>query len=89
MALKAVHVSEVPNLDHVPDLAVAGSRGRGGRRGSASPAKFLVIGHRGKGMNLLSSPDPRMTAVKENSVVSFNDAGRSGVDFVEFDVQVS
>ncbi|ONK77854.1 uncharacterized protein A4U43_C02F11430 [Asparagus officinalis] len=94
MALKAVHVSDVPSLDHVPDVSIATSRVPTkaveiGRWGSKPPAKFLVIGHRGNGMNLLSSPDPRVTAVKENSVVSFNDAGRFAVDFVEFDVQVT
>lgn len=39
-------------------------------------------------MNALSSPDPRLKIVKENTVLSFNEAGRFPVDFVEFDVQV-
>ncbi|KAK1318395.1 hypothetical protein QJS10_CPB04g00189 [Acorus calamus] len=88
MALKAVHVSDVPNLDHVPQtsLSVPPSRlFRGGSRNS----RFTVIGHRGKGMNALSSSDRRMKSVKENSILSFNEAGRFGVDFVEFDVQVT
>lgn len=45
----------------------------------------MVIGHRGSGMN----KDLRLKAIKENSILSFNEAGRSCVDFVEFDVQVS
>lgn len=51
---------------------------------------LVVIGHRGKGMNALASPDERMREVKENSVRSFNDAARvAGVGYVEFDVQVT
>lgn len=50
--------------------------------------RFAVIGHRGKGMNALASPDRRLQEVKENSVRSFNEAARFPVDYVEFDVQV-
>ncbi|CAI9111624.1 OLC1v1011887C3 [Oldenlandia corymbosa var. corymbosa] len=53
------------------------------------PAKFLVIGHRGNGMNILQSTDRRMKAIKENSILSFNTAAKFPVDFVEFDVQVT
>lgn len=50
---------------------------------------LVVIGHRGKGMNALASPDERLREVKENTVRSFNDAASvSGVAYVEFDVQV-
>lgn len=51
--------------------------------------KFLVIGHRGSGMNILQSPDRRMKAIKENTIRSFNAAANYPVDYVEFDVQVS
>ena len=51
-------------------------------------SKFMVIGHRGRGMNALASPDHRLKIVKENTVLSFNEAGKFPVDFVEFDVQV-
>lgn len=51
--------------------------------------KFLVVGHRGKGMNALASPDRRMKEIKENSILSFNAAGRFAIDLVEFDVQVT
>ena len=45
-----------------------------------------MIGHRGKGMNALASPDERMREVKENSVRSFNEAARvAGVGYVEFE----
>jgi glycerophosphoryl diester phosphodiesterase len=64
-------------------------------RDAAAPASggarppLVVIGHRGKGMNALASPDERLQEVKENSVRSFNDAARvAGVGYVEFDVQV-
>lgn len=50
--------------------------------------KFLVIGHRGNGMNKLQSSDPRMKSIKENSILSFNTAASFNLDFVEFDVQV-
>lgn len=58
--------------------------GRGGFR----PPKFVVIGHRGNGMNVLQSPDRRMKAFKENSILSFNAAADYFADFIEFDVQV-
>lgn len=51
-------------------------------------SKFLVIGHRGNGMNTLQSSDRRMRAIKENSILSFNAASKFPIDFVEFDVQV-
>lgn len=50
--------------------------------------KFLVIGHRGNGMNMLQSSDLRMKAIKENTILSFNTAGKHPIDFIEFDVQV-
>ncbi|BFG27168.1 hypothetical protein CerSpe_134420 [Prunus speciosa] len=95
MALKAVHVSDVPNLDQVPEnasLALYSTRfSKGvemGRVASRIP-KFLVIGHRGNGMNALQSSDRRMRAIKENSIASFNSAANFPIDFVEFDVQVT
>ena len=57
------------------------------RNGFKMP-KFVVVGHRGSGMNVLQSSDPRMKAIKENSIVSFNAAAKFPIDFVEFDVQV-
>ncbi|GJV84904.1 glycerophosphodiester phosphodiesterase GDPD1, chloroplastic-like protein [Tanacetum coccineum] len=50
--------------------------------------EFMVIGHRGAGMNLVQSDDPKMKFIKENTVLAFNAAGDIGVDFVEFDVQI-
>ncbi|KAH7847810.1 hypothetical protein Vadar_030480 [Vaccinium darrowii] len=98
MALKAVHVSDVPNLDQVPEnasLSLYSTRFPKGmdvssiRTGFKVP-KFLVIGHRGSGMNILHSSDRRMKALKENSILSFNAAAaNSSVDFIEFDVQVT
>jgi len=51
--------------------------------------KFVVIGHRGNGMNVLQSSDRRMRAIKENTIMSFNAASTFPLDFVEFDVQVT
>ena len=50
--------------------------------------KFMVIGHRGSGMNILQSCDPRMKSIQENSILSFNAASKFPIDFIEFDVQV-
>ncbi|TKY63017.1 Glycerophosphodiester phosphodiesterase GDPD1 [Spatholobus suberectus] len=95
MALKAVHVSDVPSLDLVPEnasLALCSSRFPNGvemsRSGFKMP-KFVVIGHRGNGMNVLQSSDRRMRAIKENTIMSFNAASTFPVDFIEFDVQVT
>ncbi|XP_055805724.1 glycerophosphodiester phosphodiesterase GDPD1, chloroplastic-like [Solanum dulcamara] len=90
MALTAVHVSDVPNLDQVPPLySTRFSQGVEIGRTSFKPSKFLVVGHRGNGMNLLQSADRRMKAVKENSILSFNAAANYPIDFIEFDVQVT
>ncbi|KAB1202851.1 Glycerophosphodiester phosphodiesterase GDE1 [Morella rubra] len=95
MALKAVHVSDVPNLDQVPENASLSlystrfSKGVDVGRGAYRVPKFSVIGHRGHGMNALHSSDRRMRAIKENSIASFNAASAFPIDFVEFDVQVT
>ncbi|GAA0153048.1 hypothetical protein Leryth_010795 [Lithospermum erythrorhizon] len=102
MALKAIQVCDVPNLDQVHDNPALPSNAssivkgdmvmnEGGVKkcGSLVPKKFVVMGHRGRGMNMLQSPDPRMKAIKENSIRSFNAAGRFNLDFIEFDVQVT
>ncbi|CAL9152719.1 glycerophosphodiester phosphodiesterase GDPD1, chloroplastic [Musa acuminata AAA Group] len=84
MALKVVHVMEVPSLHQVPETPTAAALlPRAAARG------FVVLGHRGKGMNALESADLRMRAVKENSLLSFNRAALFPIDFVEFDVQVT
>ncbi|XP_004492997.1 glycerophosphodiester phosphodiesterase GDPD1, chloroplastic-like [Cicer arietinum] len=95
MALKAVHVSDVPSLDLVPEnpsLSLLSSRFPNGLEmngGGFKMPKFVVIGHRGNGMNVLQSSDKRMRAIKENSIMSFNAASTFPLDFVEFDVQVT
>lgn len=40
-------------------------------------------------MNMSQSPDLRFSALKENSILSFNAASKSSLDFIEFDVQVN
>ncbi|MCL7024336.1 hypothetical protein MKW94_009358 [Papaver nudicaule] len=92
-AIKAVHVSDIPHLDQVTENASIYtnrfSKGIDCVRATLTPQKFRVIGHRGSGMNILHSSDNRMQAIKENSIVSFNNAAKFSVDFVEFDVQVT
>ncbi|GKU92838.1 hypothetical protein SLEP1_g6510 [Rubroshorea leprosula] len=98
MALKAVHVSDVPHLDQVPGNAALSVRSpqfskcvnedENEKCGYKFP-KFVVIGHRGSGMNMLQSSDGRMKSIKENSIRSFNNAASFPIDFIEFDVQVT
>lgn len=97
MALKAVHVSDVPHLDQVTENAALSLRSPrftkcvneegDGKCGFKFP-KFVVMGHRGSGMNMLQSADGRMKSIKENSIRSFNAAAGFPIDFIEFDVQV-
>ncbi|GKD62350.1 glycerophosphodiester phosphodiesterase GDPD1, chloroplastic-like protein [Tanacetum coccineum] len=94
MATKAVHASDVPNLDQVPEnatpLSIYGNRlptGVDVSNGGNKSSKFVVIGHRGHGMNILQSADRKMKAFKENSILSFNNAAKHPIDFIKFDVQ--
>ncbi|RAL38667.1 hypothetical protein DM860_002645 [Cuscuta australis] len=106
MALKAARVPELPVLDHhhhqvVPEINNAPaflsssppliSGGEENGKKEKKGGKFVVMGHRGHGMNLLElREDPRMRATRENTIRSFRHAGRlSRLDFVEFDVQVT
>ncbi|XP_065006161.1 glycerophosphodiester phosphodiesterase GDPD1, chloroplastic-like isoform X1 [Musa acuminata AAA Group] len=89
MALKAVHVSDVPTLDQVPAAPTVALSSSLTRLFKGAAERLVVIGHRGKGMNALASPDRRLKEVKENSLRSFNEAARFNIDFVEFDVQVT
>ncbi|GAB4828547.1 hypothetical protein Ancab_018206 [Ancistrocladus abbreviatus] len=93
-ALKEARVSGISNLHLVPDDLAASTTttlfspscsigGGGGGEGE----NFVVVGHRGSGMNVVQSADPRMRAFKENSILSFNAAALSNIHFVEFDVQ--
>uniref|UniRef100_A0ACD5UQ12 Uncharacterized protein n=1 Tax=Avena sativa TaxID=4498 RepID=A0ACD5UQ12_AVESA len=95
--LKAARVAAVPDIAAQLDLASACINGAESvmARDAVAPAAaarapLVVIGHRGKGMNALASPDERLREVKENSIRSFNEAARvAGVGYVEFDVQVT
>lgn len=98
MAVKAaIHISDVPHLDQVNDSAAASlslystrlSTGLDLNNGRRILPKFMVVGHRGHGMNVLQSTDKRMIAYKENSILSFNHAANHPIDFIEFDVQVT
>ncbi|KAK4841490.1 hypothetical protein QYF36_005391 [Acer negundo] len=100
MAIKAVHVSDVPYLDQVTEndtLTLLSSRFNKGVNDEVSDdtkkrlefRKFVVMGHRGSGMNMLQSSDQRMKSIKENSILSFNAATQFPIDFIEFDVQVT
>ncbi|KAJ3077244.1 Glycerophosphocholine phosphodiesterase [Podochytrium sp. JEL0797] len=49
-----------------------------------------LVGHRGIGMNaVLFAKDSRLPHISENTIESFAEALREGVQFVEFDAQVS
>ncbi|KAF6161568.1 hypothetical protein GIB67_009447 [Kingdonia uniflora] len=72
-ALKVVNANQVKD---VPTI-----------KGGVESSKFMVIGHRGCGMNMLRSSSDRK--IKENTILSFNAAAKFGVHFVEFDVQVT
>ncbi|KAE8715874.1 Glycerophosphodiester phosphodiesterase GDPD1 [Hibiscus syriacus] len=91
-ALKAFHVSDAPNLEKA-SLSLYSTRFSNGvelnRATSCRIPNFLLIGHRGHGMNILQSSDSRMKAIKENSLLSFNSAAKFPLDFIEFDVQVT
>ncbi|GLJ45804.1 hypothetical protein SUGI_0963880 [Cryptomeria japonica] len=101
MALKALHVSDVPvtepggisyNTDSTVTLINQLLDGPGKQiDGSVwkPSSEFVVVGHRGSGMNKVLSSDKRMQAIMENTITSFNEAARNGVRFVEFDVQVT
>ncbi|PQM33822.1 glycerophosphodiester phosphodiesterase GDPD2 [Prunus yedoensis var. nudiflora] len=99
MALRAVHVLNVPSLHQVTEnaaLALHSSRLAQGVKDEGEETKcgyewpkFMVVGHRGSGMNMLQSYDTRLKCIKENSILSFNSAAKFPIDFVEFDVQVT
>ncbi|KAK8965621.1 hypothetical protein KSP40_PGU021138 [Platanthera guangdongensis] len=83
MALKAAAVADIPALDQVHERVSSISLSSPCPR---KPARFAVIGHRGNGMNSRSSPS---VSVRENSILSFNQAAKFSIPFVEFDVQVT
>ncbi|KAL8229071.1 hypothetical protein R6Q57_013977 [Mikania cordata] len=97
MAVKtAIQFSDISHLDQVNDtpasLALHATRlptGLDVSNGRKIVPKFMVVGHRGHGMNVLQSTDKRMKAYKENSILSFNNAANHPLDFIEFDVQVT
>ncbi|KAG7398937.1 Glycerophosphocholine phosphodiesterase gpcpd1 [Phytophthora boehmeriae] len=49
----------------------------------------LTIGHRGMGRSYYQVDGYRLALTRENTLASFIMAGRSGADFVEFDVQLT
>ncbi|KAJ0844090.1 putative glycerophosphodiester phosphodiesterase [Helianthus annuus] len=94
----AIHISDVSHLDQVNDATAASlslyatrlpTGLDGGHNGRKIIPKFMVVGHRGHGMNILQSTDKRLKAYKENSILSFNHAANYPLDFIEFDVQVT
>lgn len=103
MALKTAHVTPLPNLDHqlsddlnhtnnVATIFNAYDHDNDNHDTGffkKPVGEFMVIGHRGTGMNLLQSSDPRMKLIKENSILAFNAAGNLNLDYIEFDVQVN
>ncbi|XP_071692863.1 glycerophosphodiester phosphodiesterase GDPD1, chloroplastic-like [Rutidosis leptorrhynchoides] len=103
MALKTVHLTPLSNnhnhhhhhLNHHsnnvphPTFNNCHHLDDNDHKGDPDNNKFMVIGHRGTGMNLLQSSDSRMKSIKENSILAFNSAGEFDIDFIEFDVQVT
>ncbi|ONK64517.1 uncharacterized protein A4U43_C07F26890 [Asparagus officinalis] len=81
MLLKTLQVSDVPALDQVHEISTSSPF----LPKTLKSSNFTVIGHRGNGMNSLSSTNPTM----ENSILSFNKAGKFPIQFIEFDVQVT
>lgn len=82
-----VRHGRVDGLAAVSGRAEAAVADQGRRR-----PPLVVVGHRGKGMNALASPDPRLRGdVRENTLRAFNAAAAShpAVAYVEFDVQVN
>ncbi|XP_024975156.1 uncharacterized protein At2g33490-like isoform X2 [Cynara cardunculus var. scolymus] len=86
MKMAVVHLPPSFSLYATP-LPTSAAAGEGGL--DDGNRKFMVVGHRGHGMNLLHSTDTRMKAYKENSILSFNNAANHPLDFIEFDVQVT
>jgi hypothetical protein len=103
MAVRALQVSDVPSFDGLAEPGGINYThqytrtlidhlwdGPDKRRSVWKPsANFIAIGHRGSGMNKALSADKRYQAMMENTISSFNEAGKCGVRFVEFDVQVT
>ncbi|KAK4754671.1 hypothetical protein SAY87_002775 [Trapa incisa] len=86
MALKPVYAS---SDFHGPAASSSSNEVELGRQISFMPSKFMVVGHRGHGMNQMQTTDRRMSEFKENTILSFNSAAKHQLDFIEFDVQVS
>lgn len=103
MAVRALQVSDVPSFDGLAEPGRINYTqqytktlfdhlwdGPDNRRNIWKPSpNFVAIGHRGCGMNKALSVDKRMQDIMENTITSFNEAGKRGVRFVEFDVQVT
>ncbi|KAK6802740.1 hypothetical protein RDI58_000523 [Solanum bulbocastanum] len=51
--------------------------------------KFVVMGHRGSGTNMLQYSSCHEKTIKENTLRSFNEAAKFNLQFIEFDVQVT
>lgn len=103
MAVRALQVSDVPSFDGLAEPGKINYTqqytktlidhlwdGPDNRRSIWKPSpNFIAIGHRGCGMNKALSVDKRKQDIMENTITSFNEAGKRGVRFVEFDVQVT
>lgn len=109
MALKAIAISQVvPHIDqiHVDNVTFPPLYNNNNSTSLSNDEdheddvedmnnnnKFIVMGHRGSGMNMLqySSSDNKTSKViiKENTLLSFNEAAKFNPKFIEFDVQVT
>ncbi|XP_060196989.1 glycerophosphodiester phosphodiesterase GDPD3-like isoform X1 [Lycium barbarum] len=97
MALKAVPISQVPHIDQIHENVTfplynnnSTPLSNGDDDIEDRSNKFVVMGHRGSGTNMLQlSGYKRSKTIKENTLRSFNEAVKFNVDFIEFDVQVT
>uniref|UniRef100_M1A2T0 glycerophosphodiester phosphodiesterase n=1 Tax=Solanum tuberosum TaxID=4113 RepID=M1A2T0_SOLTU len=104
MALKAIPISQVvPQIDeiHVENVTFPSlynnnstplSHGEDeddvGKMNNNNN-KFVVMGHRGSGTNMLQYSSCNEKTIKENTLRSFNEAAKFNLQFIEFDVQVT
>ncbi|KAK4736851.1 hypothetical protein R3W88_000548 [Solanum pinnatisectum] len=60
-----------------------------GKMNNNNNNKFVVMGHRGSGTNMLQYSSCHEKTIKENTLRSFNEAAKFNLQFIEFDVQVT
>nr|XP_010325583.1 glycerophosphodiester phosphodiesterase GDPD3-like isoform X2 [Solanum lycopersicum] len=103
MALKAIPISQVvPHIDeiHVENVSFPSIYNNNSTslshdededddvgKMNNNNNKFVVMGHRGSGTNMLQYSSCHENIIKENTLRSFNEATKFNLQFIEFDVQ--